>query len=46
MFGFCITLLTFLLGLGTFIGWEDFKRNPSSDQLSLHSNEVLFTVTE
>lgn len=33
--GFCITMLTFLLGLGTFVGWEDFKGSPASDQLTL-----------
>ena len=36
IFGFCITLLTFFLGLGTFLGWEDIKGVPSSGDLGLH----------
>lgn len=36
IFGLCITLLTFLIGLGTFLGWEDIKGIPSSNDLGLH----------
>ena len=34
--GSCIALLTFLLGIAAFVGWEDIKGSPASDQLSLH----------
>jgi hypothetical protein len=35
IFRFCITLLTFLIGVQTFFGWEDVKGTSYSDQLSL-----------
>lgn len=35
IFRFCITLLTFLLGLGVYLGWENVKGVPYSDQLDL-----------
>ena len=35
IFRFCFGLLTFLLGLGAFIGWEHLKGSSFSDELTL-----------
>ncbi len=34
-FRFCLGVLTFVLGLGAFIGWEKLKGSPHSDELTL-----------
>ena len=48
IFRFCIGLLTFILGLGAFIGWEQIKGSPHSDELTLRfvADTQVVTVDE